>query len=77
MIKVRKMHIPPTALGPASGLSAVLGRDALDSDALDSRATAFKPDVVDVISKRRNVKERGGLPRSQASDTHVSRYCHA
>jgi hypothetical protein len=48
MIKVRKMHIPPTALGPASGLSAVLGRDALDS-----RATAFKPDVVDVISKRR------------------------
>lgn len=29
MMKVGKMHIPPTALGPASGLSAVLGRDAL------------------------------------------------
>jgi len=29
MMKVEKMHIPPTALGPASGLSAVLGRDAL------------------------------------------------
>src|SRR6478735_3393047 len=67
MMKVGKMHIPPTVLGPASGLSAVLGRDALDS-----RATAIEPDVVDVIRKRRNVKERGGLPRSQASDTHVS-----
>ena len=37
MMKVGKMHIPPTALGPASGLSAVLGRDALDS-----RATAIR-----------------------------------
>jgi hypothetical protein len=51
MMKVEKMDIPPTALGPASGLSAVLGRDALEC-----RATAFRPGLVGVIHERRNVK---------------------
>jgi hypothetical protein len=54
--EVEKMHIPPTALGPASGLSAVLGRDALGC-----RATAFKPDVVVVIHARPNVKATSGI----------------
>src|SRR3954463_13873584 len=39
----------------------------------DSRATAFKPVVVGVIDRRRNVKEPPELPRSQACDTHVSK----
>jgi len=37
--KVEKMRIPPTALGPASGLSAVLGQDAfgMPGDCIQAR----------------------------------------
>jgi hypothetical protein len=48
MMKVEKMHIPPTALGPASGLSC----SAWAGMPWDSRATAFKPDLVGVIQER-------------------------
>src|SRR5262245_23441675 len=52
MMNVENMRIP-TAPGPASGLSAVLG-----GMPWDSRATAFKPDVFYLMQQTQKVKNQ-------------------